>query len=178
LKFLDHGNRGFGFIFRDNSDVEDFLHVSNCQHLNVNALKDGAPALQLGNSAERQNSCRRCRTIDGDCVMFGIGSKISAKIDHVAAFKRVVDMAISEARDAHVGSREIVGYLRSRAQALEDQAYAGPYTQPKHYDGHGRPIDMAAKIQAAERERQRRIDEASVIPPHLRQSAASGYRVP
>jgi hypothetical protein len=49
---------------------------------------------------------------------------------------------------------------------------------PKHYDGHGRRIDLAAKVEAAQRERQHRIDEACEVPRDQRQSAASGYRVP
>jgi hypothetical protein len=96
-------------------------------------------------------------------------------------FKKAIDQAISAAADAHVGAVAIAGYLRSQAQWVEDRAYQSPQsaanTIPRMVDGHGRPIDMAAKVEAAQRERQRKIDEASVIPPHLRQSAASGYKV-
>lgn len=107
--------------------------------------------------------------------MFGIGSKISTKIDHVETFRKAIDAAISAA-DRGVSTRDIVSYLRSRATAIEDQAYRGPYVPPKHYDGHGRPIE--AKVAAAQRERQRRLDEACEIPRGQRQSAASGYRAP
>ena len=35
--------RGFGFVFRDGSDVQDFLHITALQLANINAdaLRDG-----------------------------------------------------------------------------------------------------------------------------------------
>jgi hypothetical protein len=106
------------------------------------------------------------------------GKSINTKVDNIAAFRRSIDLAITAAKDGHVHTNEIVGYLRSRATAIGDQDYRGPYTPPRMYDGFGQPVDLNAKVEAARRERQRIADEASVIPPHLRQSAASGYRVP
>jgi hypothetical protein len=99
--------------------------------------------------------------------------------DPKTTFTKAINAAITAA-DRGVSTREIVEYLRRTAQWLEDRAYQAPHVAaiPKMYDGHGRPIDLAAKIQAAERERQRRIDEASEIPVGERQVAASGYRVP
>jgi hypothetical protein len=63
--------------------------------------------------------------------MFGM-KPANTKVDPAAVFKKVIDLAISETIDAHVGSREIASYLRSRAQAIEDAAYRGQYTPPKH----------------------------------------------
>jgi cold shock CspA family protein len=40
-KFWD-ADRAFGFIFRDESNIEDFVHISKLGHLNVAALQDGA----------------------------------------------------------------------------------------------------------------------------------------
>jgi hypothetical protein len=107
--------------------------------------------------------------------MFGITTKADPK----ATFTNAIDAAVTAA-DRGVSTHDIVSYLRSRAQALEDRAYQAPHIAaiPKMYDGYGKPIDTAAKIQAVERERQRRIDAASEIPRDQRQSAASGYRVP
>jgi hypothetical protein len=43
-------------------------------------------------------------------------------------------------------------------------------------DGFGKPIDLAGQVEAAQIERQKRIDAACEIPVGQRQSAASGYR--
>jgi cold shock CspA family protein len=46
LKFLDHDGRGFGFVRRDDSDVEDFLHISKLHHMNVSAFVPGVTRLR------------------------------------------------------------------------------------------------------------------------------------
>ena len=40
LKFFNQ-ERGFGFVFRDGSNDEDFIHVSKVGHLNVESFQDG-----------------------------------------------------------------------------------------------------------------------------------------
>lgn len=65
-KFLDHANRGFGFICRDNSEVQDFLHVSNCTHLNLSALQDGVSRLRY-NLATRPNG--KAQAVDVELLM-------------------------------------------------------------------------------------------------------------
>jgi hypothetical protein len=92
---------------------------------------------------------------------------INPRNDDEANFKRIIDKACSEASDAHVSSRAVVAYLRSQAQRIEDQTWRASYATaiPKTYDGFGKPIDMAAKVDAARAERQRRRDAADEIPP-------------
>jgi hypothetical protein len=99
------------------------------------------------------------------------------KADPVTAFRKAINAAITAA-DRGVSTSEMVGYLRSRATALEDQNYRGQYVPPRMYDQNGKLIDyvkQAEEAQAARAERQRIADE---IPAHLRQHAASGYRAP
>ena len=103
-------------------------------------------------------------------------SKINTKTDHVAAFKKSIDAAISEAEQAHVGNEAIVSYLRSQAQIIEDQSYRGSYVPTRMYDGSGKPIDTAKQVADARAARQAAIDAASIIPVDQRQVAASGYR--
>jgi hypothetical protein len=82
--------------------------------------------------------------------------------------------------DAHVGSRAIVAYLRSQAEWLENKYYQAAHVSasPRMYDGStGKPIDLAAQVDEARRERKRKANEASIIPPHLRKSAPSGLKV-
>lgn len=104
--------------------------------------------------------------------MFG---KITTKADPKAAFTKAIDKAISDATHG-ISTADVVGYLRSRAQQIEDTAYR-PVPTTKVYGTDGKLIDWDAKVQEAQRERQRRIDEACVIPRDKRQSAASGYKV-
>jgi hypothetical protein len=103
----------------------------------------------------------------------------NTKIDHEADFKRIISKACSEAADAHVHARAIVAHLRSAADRIEQQIWQASYANnliPKTYDGYGRPTDLAAKVEAARLEKQRKRDAADEIPPHLRQSAASGLK--
>jgi hypothetical protein len=86
------------------------------------------------------------------------------------------DAAISAA-DRGVGTRVIVGFLRSRADLLENQAYR-PVLPTRMHDSSGRPLDLDAKVEAARRERQRRIDAADEIPIERRQHAVSGLKAP
>ena len=107
--------------------------------------------------------------------MFGSKSK---SINPVETFRRAIDAAITAA-DRGVSTSETVGYLRSRATAIEDQNYRGQYVPPRMYDGStGKLVDYAAMAEEARAARQRQIDEASVIPADKRQHAASGYRAP
>ena len=101
---------------------------------------------------------------------------ISTKADPVETFRRAIDAAISAA-DRGVGTRVIVGFLRSRADLLENQAYR-PVLPTRMHDSSGRPLDLDAKVEAARRERQRRIDAADEIPIERRQHAVSGLKAP
>jgi hypothetical protein len=101
------------------------------------------------------------------------------RVDHFAAFKKVIYMAITEARDAHITNDVIAGYLQSRAKWLEDVSYTGAYKPPRRYDATtGQLVDYAKMADDAQRERQRRIDAACEIPRDQRQSAVSGIKVP
>lgn len=97
--------------------------------------------------------------------MFGMKQPINTKIDHQATFRRSIDLAINAAKDAHVSNRAIISYLRSRAQALEDAAYAGPYTPPRMYGQDGKLIDYAKQAEEAraarEKLRQEQEDRAN-----------------
>jgi hypothetical protein len=72
----------------------------------------------------------------------------------------------------------VTSYLRHRATQIEDQNYRGQYTPPRMYGQDGKLIDYVKQAEEARATRQRRIDEASEIPAHLRQHAASAYRAP
>lgn len=100
------------------------------------------------------------------------GSKIK---DPVETFRRSIDAAIT-AGDRGVSTNEMCAFLRSRAQLLEDRYYR-PVPATRMHGADGKLIDWDAKVEAARRERQRIADQGSVIPPHLRQSAASGHKI-
>jgi hypothetical protein len=100
---------------------------------------------------------------------------INTKADPVASFRKAIDAAVSAA-DRGVSTREIVGFLRSRADLLENQAYR-PVPPTRMHDASGKAIDWDSRVEAARRERQRIADEGSIIPPHLRQHASSGHKV-
>jgi hypothetical protein len=109
-------------------------------------------------------------------MMFGMDKSINTKVDAEAVFVKALDAAISQATSAQVSSRTIIGHLETRAQQQRPQ-WRHPSQSSKMFDGHGNPIDLNRKVQEARVARQRRIDEASVIPVGRRESAASGYRV-
>ena len=105
--------------------------------------------------------------------MFGSKSK---SLSPVETFRRGIDAVIAAA-DRGVSTAEVVGYLRSRATAIEDRNYRGQYVPPRMYNGSaGELIDYAKQADEARAARQRRIDAASEIPAHLRQHAASGIK--
>ena len=106
--------------------------------------------------------------------MFGM-KPVSTKVDAESVFTKALAACIDQALCAGVFSRAIIKHLENRAQQLQPEYR--PNLSPKMHDSKGNPVDLSAKVDEARRERQRRIDEASVIPPHLRQVAASGYRV-
>jgi hypothetical protein len=103
--------------------------------------------------------------------MFGSKTK-----DPVETFRRAINAAISGATHG-ISTAEVVSFLRTRAQQIEDQRYC-PVPASRMHDADGKLIDWNAKVEAARRERQRIADEKSVIFPHLRQHAASGYKAP
>ena len=63
--------------------------------------------------------------------MFGSKSK---SLSPVETFRRAIDAAIAAA-DRGVSTAEVVGYLRSRATAIEDRDYRGQYVPPRMYNG-------------------------------------------
>lgn len=96
--------------------------------------------------------------------------------DPVTIFRRSIDKVIS---DHGVSTAEVTSYLRHRAQQIEDRNYRGQYAPPRMYDGStGELIDYAKQADEARAARQRRVDEASLIPADKRQHAVSGYRAP
>jgi hypothetical protein len=98
------------------------------------------------------------------------------KSDPLTIFRRSIDKVISDTTHG-VSTAAVVGYLRSCAQRIEDQNYRGQYVPSRMYNGStGELIDYAKQADEARAERQRRIDQRDVIPPHLRQSAASGLK--
>jgi hypothetical protein len=105
--------------------------------------------------------------------MFGLNKTINTKADAEAVFKKAINAAIDEARAAGVAG--IIGILERRAAQLKPEWR--PALSPKVFDSYGKPIDLAAKVDEARRERQRRIDSKCEIAPAMRQRAASGYRV-
>jgi hypothetical protein len=96
--------------------------------------------------------------------MFGM-NKISTKVDHFAAFKKVVDTAISTATDAHVGSRVIIQYLQERAKWLDDATYVSPMSEaatlPRMYGEDGKLDDYVRQAEEARvaREKLRQLQE-------------------
>jgi hypothetical protein len=93
-------------------------------------------------------------------------SKINTKIDPEQIFIKALDDAISQATSAQVSGRAIIKHLEKRAQQLQPEWR--PNLSPKMHDGHGNPVNLSAQVEKAKRERQRRIDEACVIPPDQR----------
>ena len=110
-------------------------------------------------------------------MMFGMDKPINTKADAESIFVQALDAAISQATSAGVGSRTIISHLKVRVEQQTPQ-WRHPSQSKIMYDGHGRPVDMNAKVAEARRERQRRLDAACEIPRDQRQVAASGYKVP
>jgi hypothetical protein len=106
--------------------------------------------------------------------MFGINKPAESP---AVTFKKQIDAAMAAAAAAHVPASEIIGYLKAQVTWLENASYR-PYTPSRMYDGNtGELVDETKMVEDARAERQRRKDEADIIPPHLRQSAASGIKV-
>jgi hypothetical protein len=104
--------------------------------------------------------------------MFGSKSK---SLSPVETFRRGIDAVIAAA-DRGVSTAEVVGYLRSRATAIEDRNYRGQYTPPRMYGQDGKLIDYVKQADEARAARQRPKDAADEIPIERRQHAASGIK--
>jgi hypothetical protein len=98
---------------------------------------------------------------------------MSESIDHVAAFKKVIDAAIDEATHARVADHIIISYLRKRADGIVAPTH---YVSPMSDRSIAQP-ELRAALAEKERLRAQREYEASKIPENQRQTAASGYRV-
>jgi hypothetical protein len=101
---------------------------------------------------------------------------INTKADPVTTFRRAIDKALSAATHG-ISTAEVTSYLRHCANQIEDRNYRGQYTPPRMYDQNGKLIDYVKQAEEARAARQKRVDDASTIPPHLRQHAASGHKV-
>lgn len=101
--------------------------------------------------------------------------KVTSKVDAESVFTKALAACIDQATSAGVSSRAIIRHLETRAKQLTPEWR--PNLSPKMYDSYGNPIDLAAKVDAARRERQRIADEKCIIPPSQRQRAASKYRI-
>jgi cold shock CspA family protein len=64
LKFWSRtrASRSFGFICRDNSDVQDFLHISalHAAGVNVESLQDGVTRFAYDLAADERNQKTKC----------------------------------------------------------------------------------------------------------------------
>jgi cold shock protein len=176
-----YGDKGaWGFLTPDDGSKDMFVHETAVGAARLRELNAG-DRVEYSIEVDKRSG-KPCATnlklILRGHTMFGM-KPFNTKVDHVAAFKKIIDMAISEARDAHVGSSAIAAYLRSHAKMLDDQAYQGQYVPPRMYDAStGKLIDYAKQAEDARAERQRRLDAACEIPVGERQSAASGHKVP
>jgi hypothetical protein len=97
----------------------------------------------------------------------------NTQIDHLANFKKVVDLAITEATESGVRDHEIIKHLRKRADGLIAPTQ---WVSPMSDRSVAQP-ELRAALAEKERLRAQREYEASKIPENQRQTAASGYRV-
>jgi cold shock CspA family protein len=65
LKFFrsDRPNGGFGFIKRDNSPVDDFLHISALPGINADALADGFTRFSYELVADAKNGKNKATNV-------------------------------------------------------------------------------------------------------------------